>query len=261
MAHVEKQYPIASHARASKLLSQTRSKKYYKSRMEEKEKPIVEAIKEATANRRYGRKKVMAKVIRLHPEMSTYRIRRVYVKYGFSLPTKPSKRMRLVEANPLEIPLKKNQSWHIDFMSDVLENGRKIRTFNGIDAFNRACLDIEVDFSITSVRVTQIMDRWIEKYGKPVSIRTDNGPEFRSRHFKKWLIKMGIKWETIRPGHPQENAFIERFNGTYRLEILDTTILKSLSHCKEITQEWIQEYNQRRPHESLGDKTPLEYAA
>jgi putative transposase len=229
--------------------------------MEEKEKPILEAIKEVVSKRRYGRKKVMAKVVKLHPDMSPFRIRRVYVKYGFSLPSKPTKRIRSVKANPVTVPEKKNQSWHVDFMSDALVNGRKIRTFNVIDAFNRECIGIEVGFSMPSSRVTRILDQWIEKHGKPASIRSDNGPEFIAKHFKKWLSNNAIIWEQIRPGSPQENGIVERFNGTYRSEILDANLLTDLGHCKQITQDWIKEYNQERPHESLGFKTPMEYAA
>lgn len=112
-----------------------------------------------------------------------------------------------------------------------------------------------------SVRVTRLLDQWIEKHGKPASIRSDNGPEFISKHFSKWLRSKGIAWEAIRPGHPQENGIVERFNETYHHEILDANILRDLNHCREITQEWVREYNEERPHESLGDKTPMEYAA
>lgn len=261
VAHIEKEHLVVSHARACRLLSFSRTKKYHCSKMEEKEKLIVEAIKQAVSNRRYGRKKVMAKVVKLHPDMSPFRIRRVYVKYGFSLPSKPAKRMRSVKANPICVPEKKNQSWHVDFMSDALVNGRKIRTFNAIDAYSRACIGIEIGFSMPSIRVTRILDQWMEKHGKPASIRSDNGPEFIAKHFKKWLSNNAIIWEQIQPGSPQENGIVERFNGTYRSEILDANLLRDLDHCKQITQDWIKEYNQERPHESLGFKTPMEYAA
>ena len=229
--------------------------------MKEKDKPILEAIKEVVSKRRYGRKKVMAKVVKLHPQMGKSKIRRVYVQHGFSLPSKPTKRIRSRKPNPLTTPLEKNKSWHIDFMSDALVYGRKIRTFNVIDAFNRQCIGIEVGFSMPAVQVTRILDQWIETHGKPESIRSDNGPEFISKHFAKWLHSKAIIWEAIQPGHPQENGFVERFNETYRQEILDANILRDLNHCREITQEWVREYNEERPHESLGDKTPLEYAA
>lgn len=229
--------------------------------MEEKEKPILEAIKQVVSKRRYGRKKVIAKVIRLHPEIGKSRIRRVYVKHGFSLPAKPSKRLRSRVANPLVIPMEKNKSWHIDFMSDALVSGRKIRTLNVIDPFNRQCIGIEIGFSMPSVQLTRKLDEWIQTYGKPQSIRSDNGPEFISKHFAKWLHSKNIAWEAIRPGNPQENGFVERFNETYRYEILDANILRDLKHAREITNDWVKEYNQERPHESLGDKTPMEYAA
>ena len=259
--YIEKQFPEVSYARACKLMCMSRTKKYHISKMEEKDKPILEAIREAVSKRRYGRKKVIAKVVNLHPQMGKSRIRRVYVKHGFSLPSKPTKRLRTRKPNPLNTPLEKNKSWHIDFMSDALVNGRKIRTFNAIDAFNRECIGIEIGFSMPSIQVTRILDRWIETHGKPDSIRSDNGPEFISKHFAKWLKSKQISWDPIQPGCPQENAFVERFNKTYRYEILDANILRDLKHSRELTQEWIQEYNHERPHESLGDKTPNQYAA
>lgn len=259
--HIQKLFPEASYARACRLIGMSRTKKYYISKMDQKDAPVLEAIKVAISKRHYGRKKVISKVIKLHPEMSKFRIRRVYVKNGFSLPSKPTKRIRSRKPNPLTTPLKRNKSWHIDFMSDALANGSKIRTFNGIDPFNRQCLGIEVGFSMTSVKVTRILDQWIEKHGKPESIRSDNGPEFISRHFTLWLHNNGIKWEAIEPGHPEQNGFIERFNETYRQEILDANIFRDIKHAREITQEWVKEYNEERPHESLGNKTPKEYAA
>lgn len=257
--YVMKKYALKSHARACRLVRLSRTRRYYVSKMEAKEKPVLEAIEEVLKSRRYGRKKVIGKLAHQKPELSPFKIRRVYVKYGFSLPVKPSKRVRCVKSNPLVIPMSPNKSWHVDFMSDVLVDGRKIRTFNGIDAFNRSCLGIEIDFSMPSVKVTQILDRWIEKYGKPEAIRSDNGPEFISKHFKKWLRNKAIQWEEIRPGHPEENGLIERFNGTYRREILDTNVFYHLDHCRHITQEWMTEYNQDRPHESLNFKTPMAY--
>jgi putative transposase len=95
---------------------------------------------------------------------------------------------------------------------------------------------------MNALMITRLLDQWIEKYGKPARIRSDNGPAFISHHFTKWLKNHHIEWE--RPGQPQENAMVERFNGTYRREILDANLLQSLSHCKQITQEWIWEYNQ-----------------
>lgn len=259
--YIQIRFPEASYVRACKLMGVSRTKKYRISKMEVKDKPILDAITEAVKKRRYGRKKVIAKVIKLHPEMGVSKIRRVYVKHGFSLPTKPCKRIRSIKPNPLTIPLEKNKSWHIDFMSDVLASGRKIRTFNVVDAFNRQCIGIEIGFSMPSVQVTRLLDQWIEINGKPESIRSDNGPEFTSKHFAKWLHSKGIRWEAIQPGHPQENGIVERFNGTFRKEILDANILRDLKHAKEITQEWVMEYNHERPHESLNNKTPMEYAA
>ena len=246
--HVHQQFPEISYARACRLIGLLRTKKYHFPKVEAKDRLVLEAITEAVSKRRYGRKKAIAKVMRLHPEMRSSRIRRIYVKHGFSLPSKVSKRIKTRRPNPLQIPVEKNKSWHIDFMSDALANGRKIRTFNVVDAFNRQCVGIEVGFSMPSIQVTRMLDEWIETHGKPDSIRSDNGPEFISKHFTKWLHSRSITWEAIQPGHPQENGIVERFNETFRREILDVNILRDIKHAKEITQEWIREYNYERPH-------------
>ncbi len=250
-----------SHSRACKVVGLSRKQKYHQSKLKEKEEPILKAIEKATEGKRYGRGKVIAKVRRIHPDMGAYQIRRVYEKYKFSLPVKTNKRLKTRVANPITLPLKKNEAWHIDFMSDALSDGRKLRTLNVIDAFSRLCLGIEIDLSMPSRRVTRILDELIETHGKPSKIRSDNGPEFISKHFKLWLKGQKIDWDPIRPASPQENALVERFNRTYREDVLDAHIFNSISAARNITRNWVKEYNEERPHQALGNKTPQEYAA
>lgn len=261
LEYIEKQYCTVSHSRASRLAGIYRTKKYRISRLKAREQRIVAAITKATEGHRYGRGKVIAKVRRQHPDLGPYQIRRVYVKYRFSLPVKTRKRLKSRVVNPISIPLKKNEAWHIDFMSDALRDGRKLRTLNAIDAFSRLCLGVEIDLSLPARRVTQTLDRLIEAHGKPAKIRSDNGPEFISKHFALWLAENQIAWDPIRPASPQENALIERFNRTYREDVLDANLFESLQSARSITQIWVEDYNQNRPHEALGNKTPLEYAA
>ena len=107
----------------------------------------------------------------------------------------------------------------------------------------------------------EILERTIAEHGIPLGIRTDNGPEFTSCLFQSWLDKNEIEWIKIQKGKPQQNAIIERFNRTYREDILDANLFFSLDHVYEVTQPWIVDYNQERPHESLNYCTPIEYAA
>lgn len=210
---------------------------------------------------RRGRKKVIKQLQKKHPEWGASRIRRVYQRSGFSLFRRLKKRFQYRPLKPLTIPLARNQEWAMDFMSDALASGRKIRTFNVIDEYNRECLCIQVDFSLPARRVTAILDRIIERCGKPVSIRTDNGPEFTSKWFQLWLSNKKIQWNPIQKAKPQQNAFIERFNRTYREDVLDANMLLSVEHGQQLTDQFIQEYNCERLHESLNFQTPVAYAA
>jgi len=160
---------------------------------------------------------------------------------------------------PLEQAGMLNQSWSMDFMSDSLVCGRKFRTLNVIDDYNREALAIEVDTSLSARRVIRVLERAIEVHGKPVTIRVDNGPEFTSKDFELWCKDKSITIQFIQPGRPMQNGFIERFNGSYRKEILDAYAFFELYEVRELTKEWIEEYNTNRPHESLGNLTPKEW--
>lgn len=229
--------------------------------MPSKDAVVKKAIEEVIGNSRKGRMKVIKLVQKKYPEMGDSKIRRVYEKEGFALSRKLRRRIKDNLANPISIPLKANQEWAMDFMSDALENGRKIRTLNIIDHFNRQCKGIEVSFNLPARRVIEILERAIERYGKPLKIRTDNGPEFRSKRLQLWMQNNHIEWSRIQKGKPQQNAIVERFNKTYREDVLDANLFYSIEQAKEVTAKWIDEYNQRRPHQSLNYQTPTAYAA
>lgn len=147
----------------------------------------------------------------------------------------------------------------MDFMSDALVDGRRFRTFNVIDDYNREGLCIEVDFSFPALRVIRVLERLISVYGKPRMIRLDNGPEFISQSLEQWCQQEQITLGFTQPGKPTQNAFIERFNGSFRREILDAYLFRSLKEVRELTQDWLKIYNFERPHESLQDLTPMEF--
>ena len=149
----------------------------------------------------------------------------------------------------------------MDFMSDALATGGRFRTLNLVDQHNRECLGIDIRTSMPSRAVIVFLERMIEKYGKPKGIRTDNGPEFTSYLFQQWLEDKGIGWVKIQKGKPQQNAIIERFNKTFREDVLDANLFFSLQSVKDLTNLWIADYNNERPHEALNFKTPAEYEA
>jgi putative transposase len=222
---------------------------------------VKEAIQSVMGSTRKGRNKIIRLVRKLHPQLGACKIRRVYVKEGFSLTRKMRRRIKNNPTNPIIIPLQRNEEWAIDFMCDVLENGRRFRTLNVIDHFNRECLSIIIDFSFPARKVTALLDRLIERYGRPRRIRTDNGPEFTSKWFQLWLKQRGIVWSAIPKASPQQNAIVERFNRTYREDVLDANLFSSPHHARELTEKWVWEYNHEREHESLNYQTPIAYAA
>ena len=152
-----------------------------------------------------------------------------------------------------------NECWSADFMSDALWGERRFRTFNVVDDFNRELLAIEVDFNLPAQRVVRTLDRIAATRGYPLKLRLDNGPEFVSVALADWAEQHGVLLGFIKPGKPMQNGFIERFNRSYREAVLDMFVFQSLSEVREQTEKWLREYNEERPHESLGNMTPREY--
>jgi len=144
-------------------------------------------------------------------------------------------------------------------MHDALYCGRRFRTLNVIDEANRECLAIEVGTSIPSARLIRVLSRLIDCYGTPDAIRLDNGPEMVSEAFTEWAAAKGIAVRYIQPGKPNQNAFIERFNRTYRTEVLDAHLFANLEQVQAITEQWLVDYNEYRPHEALGGIPPVQF--
>lgn len=144
-------------------------------------------------------------------------------------------------------------------MSDSLYAGKRFRTFNVIDDFNREILAIEIDTSLTSKRLIRVFERLRDQRGLPKVLRVDNGPEFLSYEFVDWAGSVGMAIQYIQPGKPNQNAYVERFNRTYRNEVLDLYLFNDIDEVREKTYWWMIEYNEERSHDSLEDLTPVEY--
>lgn len=203
---------------------------------------------------------MMNKIKQLGHPWNHKRVYRIYCEMGLNIRIKPKKRLPAREATALVQPIKPNICWSIDFMSDVLSNGRRFRTLNVIDDYNREALLIKPAMSLPARYVTRLIDEIASLRGYPNIIRVDNGPEFISKVFKEWANRNGIFIQYIQPGKPAQNGFIERFNRTYREDVLDMYIFENLNDVIRITQNWIISYNNERPHESLANLTPRDFA-
>ena len=221
---------------------------------------IKEILKElADKYKRYGFRKIFCMIRRKGFPWNHKRVYRVYCSLGLNIRKKPKRRLVVREKVILEQPTQLNASWSLDYMSDALIHGKRFRTVNVIDDCNREVLTIKARLSLPSRRVIEILEEVAQEKGYPTKIRVDNGPENISQEFKQWAKSQRIELEYIQPGKPAQNGYIERFNRTYREEVLDMNLFRNIQEVQQLTDQWIREYNNERPHQALGNLTPREY--
>jgi putative transposase len=160
---------------------------------------------------------------------------------------------------PLPLPSRANERWSLDFVSDQLADGRVFRTLNIVDDFTRECRAIEVDTSLSGVRLVRVLDVLCAEHGRPHALLMDNGPELTSKALDAWAYGNGVELRFIQPGKPAQNAYVESFNGKFRDECLNEHWFLTLDEAREVIEEWRQDYNQFRPHSSLDDLTPEQF--
>lgn len=187
------------------------------------------------------------------------RVFRVYREAGLAVRRKTRKRL-VREGSPQPILTAANQEWAVDFAHDALANGRAIRVLTVEDEYTRESLALPVDTSFASRRVTRELERILAEREKPLAIRCDNGPEFTSRHFLAWCVERGIELVHIQPGKPQQNGYVESFNGKLRDECLNVNWFENLWDAQQKIAAWRVEYNEERPHSALGYQTPAAFA-
>jgi putative transposase len=184
------------------------------------------------------------------------RVYRVYTALKMNIRKRAKKRLPARIKQALFSPEKMNQVWSIDFMSDSLWDGRKFRLLNVIDDYNREVLHIEADTSLPAIRVIRVLERLKETRGLPEMIRVDNGPEFISDKLDCWCKENKTQLVYIQPGKPTQNAYVERFNGTFRRDVLNAYVFKTLTDVRNRTDEFVYDYNYNRPHIALNGKAP-----
>ena len=255
VCEIVEEYEV-SITRACGLMELHRSYFYYKSRRDDSE--VEEAIREAAV---YGDgfRKIFLRLRRAGNKWNHKKVYRVYKSMSYNKRSRLRKRLPARVKSPLSQPDSPNTTWSIDFVSDSLESGRKFRVLNILDDFDRSAIAQEVAISIPAARLIRILERVIWTMGKPKNIRCDNGPEFIAGIFQEWCKANDINLIYIQPGHPTQNSYIERFNGSYRRAVLDAYLFRTLDDVRKITGEWNRDYNENRPHDSLGDMSPREY--
>ena len=213
----------------------------------------------AAERRRFGYRRLHVLLTREGWLVNHKCVYRIYREEGLSVRRRCRKRVAR-ERCPTPAPSGPNQHWALDFVSDALSWGRKIRMLTIVDAFTRESLAIEVDTSLSGVRVARVLDQIIARRGRaPEEIVLDNGPELTSKALDQWAYERGVRLRFIEPGKPVQNCFIESFNGRLRDECLNEHWFLSLPDARRIVEEWRMDYNRTRPHSALGNLAPEEF--
>ncbi|MBX9767699.1 MAG: IS3 family transposase [Bdellovibrionales bacterium] len=245
-----------SERRAAKVLSLERSTQRYKPHPRDDSK-LIERMKElVTTHRRFGLPRIHYLLRREGTVKARSRTQRVYRKLGLQIKNRRRKKMLKVTRTPFERAKAPNEIWSFDFVSDRTESKRKLKTLSIVDDCSKKSPGLLVEYSITSHDMTEFFD---SLPNLPRRMRSDNGPEMTAQHFLDWAHKRGIDIEYIEPGKPIQNAFIESFNARFRDECLNEEIFHDLQDAKKKIEKWRKQYNEKRPHSSLGMKTPVEF--
>lgn len=233
-----------------------RSYFYYVEKRDDQE--VVEAIR-AAAQFGDGFWKIFTRLRNQGKPWNHKKVYRVYKSMCYNKRVRLKKRLPARVKEPLFIPAHSNETWSMDFVSDSLCSGRKFRVLNILDDYNREAIAQEISMSMPADKVIRILEKAIWISGKPKAVRCDNGPEFISHKFQDWCKGNEIEIKYTQPGCPTQNGYIERFNGSYRRGVLDAYIFRTLGDVREQTEIWMQDYNECRPHDSLGGMPPKEY--
>ena len=249
-----------SQRRACKVLKVDRSSIRYRS-IRPDDGALREAMKKvASERRRFGYRRIHLLLQRQGIAMNHKKLRRLYREEKLQVRRRGGRKRALGTRRPILLPDGINQRWSLDFVSDAFTDGRRFRVLAVVDDYSRECLALVADTSLSGHRVTRELDALIRLRGKPTTVVSDNGTELTSMAVLKWCQETDVGWHYIQPGKPMQNGFVESFNGSFRDECLNETLFSSLTEARAQIAAWKEDYNRNRPHSSLGNLTPCEFA-
>ncbi len=214
----------------------------------------------AGERRRFGYRRLHILLGREGMTMNHKKLFRLYREEGLSVRKRGGRKRALGTRSPMMLPDGPNQRWSLDFVSDALNNGRRFRVLTVVDDYTRECLALVADTSLSGERLGRELDRIGEHRGWPLMIVSDNGTEMTSNAILAWQQKRSVLWHYIAPGKPQQNGFVESFNGRFRDECLNEHLFRNIAHARTVIEDWRADYNAVRPHTSLNGMTPEAFA-
>jgi putative transposase len=249
-----------SERRACRVLGLSRSVLHYQSPRKEDglEKRLIELAGE---RRRFGYRRLHILVQREGFKANHKRVHRLYRRAGLAVRKRRKRAHVAIERRPLQVPPGPNHTWSMDFVFDALANGKRIKCLTVVDDCTKEAVEITVAHRINGQDVASILEAVCRFRGYPSTIRTDQGPEFTGKALDQWAHANNVKLMLIQPGKPTQNAYIESFNGRFRDECLNEHWFVTLEHARAEIADWKRDYNEVRPHSSLQNRTPAEFAA
>jgi putative transposase len=250
-----------SERRACRLVGLSRDSYRHPRQADAHTRELAERIVEiAHARRRFGYRRIHDLLRPQFPGTNHKRVYRLYSAAKLAVRKRKKVRRACSERVPLQPATTVNEVWSMDFVSDSLANGRRLKCLTVADDFSHECVDIAVDYGISGGYVTRLLERAAVFRGYPSAVRTDNGPEFTSRAFIAWVQGHGVRHILIEPGRPMQNGYIESFNGKFRDECLNEHWFQTLHQARTTIAEWRRDYNEVRPHSSIGRIPPARFA-